>query len=222
MGRLTKGERRERVAPEDREDHGPPEFRVTEIGWDHDWAWCPICGAKPDGWFDDGTPRWSGGSIDCAVPDRRSGELIDRVAACRCVAGQGLHAGALGLAYFDQLPPATAFETRPLSVLWRRGASVGDPPQEQERPGSQRYNTAMGEQFSRQLRGQITRKQFIENAAVLEAKLMPERMRAPTIEDIMRSAALMALYYPTPKAEETGAEERAAAPYDGRSRAYKD
>lgn len=215
FGRRKRGEIEERG---ERTPHPTPEFWVTEIGWDYEWAWCPICGAKPDGWYDDGTLRWSGGTIDCAVPDRRSGELVERVAACRCAAGQALHRGARALEFFDRLPPATEFLTRPFAVLWRRYVSIGHAPAEQERPGSAKYNEAMAVQFRRQMRGEITREQFLENAKTLEKKFMPERTAAPTVLDILQSAALMKLYYPTAKTDEASPE----AQHDGRALAAGD
>lgn len=198
--------------PAERILHGDPEFWVTEIGWDYEWAWCPICWSRPDGWWDDGRPKWTGGAIEAAIPTRLGNELRDIIAACRCAAGDAVNA-ALHVEYFDRLPPQTVFVTRPMAVLWRRSRSHGPRPTEAARPGSEQYNASMAIQFRRHLAGEITYEQFRENAAALERKHMPTRVQAPTISEIMRSAALMELYYPNPQQQEEEPEHTSGLPY---------
>lgn len=184
--------------PAERISHGEPEFLCTEIGWDHEWVWCPLCHSRPDGWWENGQPKWTGGAIEAAVPVKNSTELQDVIVACRCSAGQTVQR-SLGTRYFDNLAPAAVFATTPLIVLWRRGVTAGSPPVEEPRPGSAAYNAGMATQFRRHLAGEITYAQFTANAATLERKHMPPRLPPVTISQILQSAQLMQLYYPRPE-----------------------
>lgn len=143
---------------------------------------CAVCGATDAGWWQDGTPKYTGGVID--YRDRWGHE---HVAACRC------HVGAdrrdrQGLRYFDRVQ-AEEWLTFPHAVVEDRGRGHG--PSE----ATKRYADRMAALTTRFQSGDLTIEEYQERARELLESVAPTQ--APTLDDILASESLRALYFPT-------------------------
>lgn len=110
-----------------KQPHAPLKFLVSPEGYGQEWVCCPACCSKPDGWWPDGTPKYTGGVHEVIIRDGKA--AYEAVAACRCAAGQVYHTRKTGpMAFFDQLPPQTEFLRKAPALIWVKGRSQGPPP----------------------------------------------------------------------------------------------
>ena len=76
--------------PQGQQDHGRPTHQVTWTGAHgrpcKDWVYCPVCLTVKDGWFKNGTPRFSGGIILIQYQLENGAKRTFR-AACSCEHG---------------------------------------------------------------------------------------------------------------------------------------
>lgn len=115
--------------PAVKQPHITLDYLVSPEGYGQEWVCCPACCSKPDGWWADGRPKYTGGTIEVRLPNPRGSVPLECVAACRCEAGQIAHNRPRGaLRFFDELPPQTEFVRRAPAILWKRGHSAGPVP----------------------------------------------------------------------------------------------
>lgn len=193
-----KGFRSAETGPVERRAHRPSRFIVPGYAGTVRVI-CALCDASPDGWFEDGSPKYRGGGVD--YRDRHGYEFT---AACRCPVGVERHERA-HLPYFDTVRNVAQWVTTPHPIIDDSGDGEGP-------CGALRDYGAEAARVAEEYQtGAIDSAEHDHRLSALAAKAagVDRGNLGPTVADILGSSALRGLYFPTTMVK--GTERGAAA-----------
>ena len=166
---------------------------LTFDGFEESWVYCPVCEARPEGHWPDGTVKWSGGYVNGIAADR-----YETAYACRCAAGINLNA-IQRYTFFDRASGLHEIEWRvwPLWVVHHRDKGLSPKRKMPTMEAVQKFPLAAARQVSRLFRGELTSQQVEENIACLRGALgASEEMPSVSLDDIIFSKDLWVTYFP--------------------------
>jgi len=169
------------------------------------WVHCPVCSAVNDGWWSGGEPRYTGGVIHAQVDVPDYG-IEDQALACLCFVGEARRNRALGR-NIDEARRVVKYITSPLAVVWKRGESRGAPPQPDATPPEIDVRGMTKRQFDRYVSGQLSLQELETNLKAIEQKALKEDLLIPSVQQILDSHELRALYFGRKRKREAEAQE---------------
>jgi hypothetical protein len=209
--KATSGERRK---------HRPYRYLVDHYGV-RQWVHCPVCLSVNEGWYENGTPRYSGGVVEVKRPySLVRGGWIEIAVACVCAAGEQRQQQPHFQRTIDEEPKESIFVTLAMPILWVRGKDSSPPPEDDEAEEDRRNqeNLQLAKQTRRFMAGEINLEQFKSNVAALGAKWRQSAHGSPaSLELILQTRELRHLYF-LPTLEEPVGDSVDAPP----ERQYKD
>lgn len=193
MSRLFGGKSKEAAGEVERKPH-PPSPWIVEIDWRLFRVQCPICLSVNEGWWSDGAPRFSSGTVLCDIPQPDGTTSFQSQAACVCIRGQQRRK-ELRISTFPTLPLNTRYHTIPGAVVWVQGDSRPAPNLTRTVESLSEVSIACAPHWHQFEKGKISSRELHRRLSkIARESRVPEPQHRPTIDEILEDSALWDLY----------------------------